>query len=678
MLFKIILYFLFYSHNIIIILSMYTQHFDKDYTEISDELKDEIEALYESKFGRIGYPEIININTDTISADQDHSINLKLPYKSGDIGTDIMELLYIKKEGQLFSIKNYNVTYFLNEQNVIHTIYPNMFPDDIEDTTENDVDCSYTILDNKYNLETQSFPKLKNIIFYSYVILGLETNSNIIKRIGYRDSSLYESDISNRIFKGIEYFNDGQNIIFIDIYKIEQLFLNKGYIVFLVKHKNENNYQWEYLLLFYEIFLINEGFSLDIENIININNLYQINNKNNSYYKFKIERVGYFEHYKFILFINDENKNNDFIAINSLTNKKIIIEEILQPDEKKYNFNNKNITDFIIFSNVICLLINNQGIILYTIIPDVNQEKLKFDFNSKFEFKYGKKLEIYRNPFYGAVFIGVLFNNDENKKGNEIYMELLLDGFNKEYKKNHSKSITLRINKIITSSNKRNFKSMLFTDNFFYYFYDDVYKELFIYRIGLLNTIPYVTYKLGLTENVTYANIIKDKNITNIIPIYNKNDGKFNTLLIADTNYIVLNNLTLASHNLNCTFHSDGNYNLSFILKGEACANSLKTSTKKTYVSCHKIIKYNFHVYGRDKEKFGFFLFVLFFMIFLSAFFLACFSINTNCFRNYKKLKPNAIHQALNNSQRSYIMSPGFNTKDNLDKFSKQKKDKLQ
>ena len=106
-----------------IIHSMYTQTFDKGYSEISDELKDEIQALYESRIDRIGFPVIININTDTISADQDRSINLKLPYKSGDLGTDIMELLYVKKEGELFSIKNYNVTYFLNEENVIHTLY---------------------------------------------------------------------------------------------------------------------------------------------------------------------------------------------------------------------------------------------------------------------------------------------------------------------------------------------------------------------------------------------------------------------------------------------------------------------------------------------------------------------------------------------------------------------------
>ena len=183
-------------------------------------------------------------------------------------------------------------------------------------------------------------------------------------------------------------------------------------------------------------------------------------------------------------------------------------------------------------------------------------------------------------------------------------MELLVDFFNK---RNETSQITLRINKIITASNKRNFKYMLFIDNFYSYFYDDVYKEIFVYRIGLLNSIPYVTYKLNLAKNFTNLKLLKNINITNIVPIYNKDDGKFNILLIGDENYIVLNNLILANHNLNCTFHAEGNFNLSFILKGEVCAHSIKMASQGIYASCHKIIKYNFHVYGKDREKFSFF-----------------------------------------------------------------------
>ena len=205
---------------------MYIQSFDADYFSISENLKQKLGLLYPSKEEYINSPEIIKINTDTISADQDHSIKLKLPYKTGDLGTDIMELLYVKKSGKLFSIKNYNVTYFLNEKNVIHTIYPNMFPDDIEDSIENDVDCNYTILDNKYKLEFHLFKQYEKIVFCSYVILGIDTE-NDIKRIQYDDKNLYESDIVNNFINGEEYFSN--DFIFLDLYKIEQIFYDKIY-----------------------------------------------------------------------------------------------------------------------------------------------------------------------------------------------------------------------------------------------------------------------------------------------------------------------------------------------------------------------------------------------------------------------------------------------------------------
>ena len=151
---------------------MYIQYFDKGNITISSKLREKFESLSHLHEELIHSPEIININTDTISADQDHSINLKLPYKTGDLGTDIMELLYVKKSGILFSIKNYNVTYFLNEENVIHSIYPNMFPNDIEDSVQNDVDCNYKILNNEYKIEKNNFKNFYKIIFFFLYYIG--------------------------------------------------------------------------------------------------------------------------------------------------------------------------------------------------------------------------------------------------------------------------------------------------------------------------------------------------------------------------------------------------------------------------------------------------------------------------------------------------------------------------
>ena len=218
-------------------LSKYLQSFDPDFSEISLKLAENCNSSNPLKEYDSLSPEIININTDTISADQDHSIKLKLPYKTGDLGTDIMELLYVKKSGKLFSIKNYNVTYFLNEKNVIHTIYPNMFPDDIEDTIENDVDCNYTILDNKYKLELQKINlNFSKIISYSYITLGIDKENNNIKKIEYNNKNIYENDIIYNILKGKEYFNHtntmNNSITFLDMFKIEQMLCNQSFFVF--------------------------------------------------------------------------------------------------------------------------------------------------------------------------------------------------------------------------------------------------------------------------------------------------------------------------------------------------------------------------------------------------------------------------------------------------------------
>ena len=109
----------------------------------------------------------------------------------------------------------------------------------------------------------------------------------------------------------------------------------------------------------------------------------------------------------------------------------------------------------------------------------------------------------------------------------------------------------------------------------------------------------------------------------------------------------------------------------------EICANSIKKTLEKTYVSCHKIIKYNFHVYEKDKYKFFFFIFLLFTFIIFSSILFACFSINTNCFKNYKNIKPSSINKVLYNSQNINILSSDFSSKDNFKKNINRRKEKI-
>ena len=627
-------------------LSKYLQSFDPEFSEISQNLKEKLELFFPLKEEELQSPEIININTDTISADQDHSIKLKLPYKTGDLGTDIMELLYVKKSGKLFSIKNYNVTYFLNENNVIHTIYPNMFPDDIEDSIENDVDCNYTILDNKYKLEFHQLNKnFSKIIFFSFVALGMEIETNFLKKISYDNKNIFENDIIDNIIIGKEYFNFNNglnnNIKFLDMYKIEQMLFEKSFFVFLVK--KENNL----LLLFYQInLLLNEQFFLNLESVINISIILN----NNELRRINIRQLGYYQNYKFILY------NNTLIIYDSLNNKTIPLEEIFNLNDININLNNINITDFLLYNKIFFLLSEDKGLIIFDIkeeeiINNINNINFKLYLNNILEFNFGKKLEIYRNPFFGGIYLGILFDNKKNsdnteKTGNEIYMEILLEKMNDNT--NNLNKIDIKINKIITASNKRHLLHLKINNDFFNYFYDDSSKELFISRNGLLNIVPYVTYKINLLEdiksNINNNELFKREKIKEIIPLYNKKEEIFNLAFIGNEYYIILKNLTLASHNLNCTFHDTGSYNLTFILKGEVCANSLRKAREGNYVTCHKIIKYNFHVYHSNKEKKIFlFICILFTIILLSTILFICYSINTKCFGKYKNNKSKKI-----------------------------------
>ena len=654
--FLTIIYFSLFNHY----LSKYLQSFDPDFSEISLKLKENFNSSDPLEDYDNLSPEIININTDTISADQDRSIKLKLPYKTGDLGTDIMELLYVKKSGKLFSIKNYNVTYFLNEKNVIHTIYPNMFPDDIEDTIENDVDCNYTILDNKYKLE---FHKLNfnfsKIIFYSYITLGIDKENNNIKKIEYNYENIFESDIVDNILKGKEYFNCSNNInnsiIFFDIFKIEQILFNKSFFVFLVNYKNNNinNKTQNLLLLFYEInLLINEDFKLNLECVINITKI--LNSKELK--TITIQKIGYYQNYKFILY------NNTLIIFDTLNNKQIPLDQIFDLN----NINNIIISDFLLYNKTFCLLSEDKGLIIFNIKED--KYNIKLYFNNNLEFNSGKKLEIYRNPFYGGIFIEILFNNNNKvKTSNEIYMEIMLEKENNNSTTNNKEEkIEIKINKVITASNARNFLHLQITNDFFNYFYDDSSKELFIYRNGLLNIVPYVTYKINFTEEENKIELFKKEKIRGLVPIYNKRDELFNLVFIGNDNYFILKNLTLASHNLNCTFHDTGSYNLTFILKGEVCANSLRKAEEGNFVTCHKIIKYNFHVYRRDKEKkIALFIIFLFIVVLLSSILFICYSINTGCFGRYKNNKSNKM--------KKFLFSSRLESESNIKMYSPKK-----
>ena len=67
-------------------------------------------------------------------------------------------------------------------------------------------------------------------------------------------------------------------------------------------------------------------------------------------------------------------------------------------------------------------------------------------------------------------------------------------------------------------------------------------------------------------------------------------------------------------------------------------------------------------------------------MILLSSILFGCFSINTNCFRNYKKIKKISINKSFYDTQKINLVSSGSYREVNLAKNNNniEKKSKIQ
>lgn len=154
----------------------------------------------------LGTPIVSNLETSIISVDVEKPVNIDLPYENGDIATDIMELLYISKLGEVFSIKRYNIDYYYNPDHVIHSITSKKEAKNNEPI----IQCSYSIGNNSFNHNTIALnDSYDKILRYSYITLGFSSVKGKVYRlildsnttISIKEISLYEDiDSSNSIY----------------------------------------------------------------------------------------------------------------------------------------------------------------------------------------------------------------------------------------------------------------------------------------------------------------------------------------------------------------------------------------------------------------------------------------------------------------------------------------------
>ena len=548
---------------------------------ISSSLLEILKLINQSIVEKTGKSIISYVSTKTISADLNKSIILDLPYENGDIGIDIMELLYIQKEGKLFPIQSFNINYYLNKAELINSINYN----NSNKIKNLDISCNYIIGNNIINLKTLDYD-LNNyikILHYSYLTFGLD-NNNKIKFIKYSDNIIYFSNIKDNEIET----NYIDSLIIKDFFIINQYYISDDYLVLYTKNK---------ILYFYSIKLDNLSYKLKYYIHINCTNIFKD--------KEIIYKIGIINNYfiistnnkRFFKLFQQKNDNNNDWKISNI-------------------YNSSNILDFIINKKTIYCIVENIGLFIYKTSDNYTYCKI-------LSHKYMNKIFFYYNPFYGNNFIGIQFNNN-NTNINEIYLELIINN-----------ELYPIINKIIVANNTRTFLPIHSMDFFILNLIDIKSNELFLIRKGMLSSIPFITYKFDLKD----LNL-QIKSITSLFDYDNKN---FSLVFInKDKTITILKNVIFGKHYLNCTFYDDGVFKLNFIQRGEVCSQSLEASNENNYITCNKIIKYNFHIYKKDLSSVYFALIVciiIFILFLIVIFFLIIY--NTNCFRknNLKLIK---------------------------------------
>ena len=610
MLFIFILFFLFIKFNSSIINNSLILSLDSNNISISYSFLELLKFIKQKITDKTGKPIISYISTQIISADLNKSIILDLPFENGDIGTDIMELLYIQKEGKLFPIYQFNINYYINNSELINSI--NYKKSIISNNL--DINCNYSIGKNKINLKTLNYDlnNFYKILHYSYLTFGLDNETKKIMYIKYSDDNLNFLDIKNNEIET----NYIDALIIQDFFIINQFYINETYLVLYSKNK---------ILFFYLIELDNLSYKLKYFIHINCSNIF---NEKEIIYKIGIIN-NYFiistNNKRFFKLFSQKNNNNDWIISNI--------------------YNSSNVLDFIINKKTIYCIVENIGLFIYKTFDNYSYCKI-------LSHKYMNKIFFYYNPFYGNNFIGIQFNNN-NTNINEIYFELIINN-----------ELYPIINKIIVANNNRTFLPIYSMDFFILNLFDIKSNELFLIRKGMLSSIPFITFKFYLDLN------LKIKSITSLFDYNNKN---FSLVFITkDKNIIILKNIIFGKHYLNCTFYDDGIFKLNFIQRGEVCSNSLEASNEYSYTTCNKIIKYNFHIYKKDLSivYFAFIVCLFIFLLFsIVVFFLIIY--NTNCFRenNLKLVKVKKTKNELYNEEEEKELLNKKNKNNNNDKY---------
>ena len=558
---------------------------------ISSELKAIIKRIAPDE-GMLGKPIVAYLTTNIISADKGKPIRMDLPYENGDIGTDVMEILYISKKGRIFSVKKYSMSYYLNSAQIINSINvlngnKTKREDDEEDDSDIQINCYYSISNSTFVLKKYSFESFDKYLKYSFVTIGYHNETGNLFSVTYTEDKI----IIEELYKYENGSNYIKNSFIVDFFIIDQQYIDKPYLVIVTK---------ENFMIVYEIILDNEELKIQFKFLDMISIKEFLLDESDL-----VLKVGKYDT-MYILLTSKQGLVKIFYLENNKTKWKL--GDI--GNEKNYKY-----LDFIIGKKALYAVVENVGLVVYKMTDH-------FSTNQTFYHSNMKSVDYYLNPFYNNQYIGVTMTPLNNSS--EVFMELLIND-----------ELHPVINKIIVASADRKLLNIFSYDSFFSILYDTKYHELFLLRRGLLSSIPFITYKI-----FPFKNSPINDTIFTLTSFYDKSKDIHVPALVSPNSIYIIEDLMLGVHSLNCTFNNDGNFNITLIQHGEVCANSLESSESIPYVTCQKIVSYNFHIYESDNTAvsivFGFacgFIFLTFMSL------LCLLTCNTKCFKKFDQLK---------------------------------------
>ena len=537
------------SINFEYIISIDNKQFNKNSISFATETEEIIDSFHYGKSGQVGFPVLTNLNSDLIFGDQFRPINLELETNNGEIGSDIVELLYIKKKSgsRKKLLQNYRLNVNISE-NVISSIDKRVNNKTYGNSKDKEyITCNYRINQGGIDIgkDTYNINQYNKIAQYSFLVIGLKKDEGNLYIISNQNNTYHNSKIFEPSPFSIE-----------DVFIVHQSNLNYPYLAIV-------SYSLK-LMNIYKLIINTDNMTYKLsEHDINV-----VLNTNN-----QINKIGMISTHNYM--INYVNSNTMYSIYNDMSWKSNVI---------SYEASSSRVIDFIILNYTVYIMYESYGIAMYKYSINENNATLKYVNSIKQQNVL--YMDYYINPFYSSTYLGIqLSSNIHCRKDcdSEFFIEFLL--FDEE---------TPILNKIFTSKNSiiDSYSKMLTLDLFFSYFYNSKTNAITIIRRGMLNSIPYLTYTYPLQSQLT-----NEYHLTSFAD-YSKKVSYIALYSTSSDDYLKISNFYLPSHSIECEFPNEGEYAISFVQRAEICGNSMNSISKENqYVMCQKIIDYNYKIY---------------------------------------------------------------------------------